>query len=180
MAELNLAQLRLERDPSVDWWFLLKRVTLDVTAGNPSAPLPADYIRLAEQSIPVLYSTEGEALGKLARAYQEDAVLADVDAPAYYVLEGNTFKIYPVPAEPYKIDIQYVAKEPELSESIQENQWTSFAYALMMCKAGIALSQGLQFKDALANFSADYASAYKEAFIETVARADLTFSQVRE
>lgn len=180
LAEINLAQLRLERDPAVDWWFLLKRVTLDVNAGDSSVTLPVDYLRLAEQSIPVLYTTDGEALGKLARAYQEDAVLADVDAPAYYVLEGNTFNIYPIPSVPFKVNIQYVAKDLELSNTVQENQWTSFAYTLLMCKAGIALSQGIQFKDALANFAADYSSAYKEAFTETVARSDLTFSQVRE
>lgn len=180
LAELNLAQLRLERDPSVDWWFLLKRVTLDVEEGVSSIILPADYIRLAEQSVPLLCSTEGAALGKLARAYHEDAVLADVAAPAYYVLEGDSLKVYPSPSMPYKLDIQYVAKEPALSDSVLENQWTSFAYALLMCKAGIALSQGIQFKEALANFSADFAAAYKEAFVETVARSDLTFSQVRE
>lgn len=180
LAEINLAQLRLERDPSTDWWFLLKRVSLPLAAGSSDVQLPADYIRIAEQSIPVLYQKDGTALGKLARAYQEDAVLADTDHPAYYVLENDTFKVYPIPTQDYDVNIQYVAKDVELSDTATTNLWMDFAYSLLMNKAGIALAQGIQHKDALANFSADFAAAYKEAFIESVARSDLTFSQVRE
>lgn len=180
LAEINLAQSRLERDPATDWWFLLKRVDIPVTEGNPSVPMPVDYIRLAEQSIPVLFQEDGTALGKLARAYQEDAVLADTDHPAYFVLENDTFKIYPVPKQDYVVNIQYVAKQVELTDLVPTNLWMEFAYSLLMNKAGIALAQGIQHKDALVNFSADFAAAYKEAFTESVARSDLTFSQSRE
>lgn len=180
MAELNLAQLRLERDPSVDWWFLLTRVSLPLTAGSNDLPLPADYLRLAEQSVPVLYQKDGAAVGKLVRAYQEDAVFYDTKTPTYYVLEGNTFKVYPTPEQDFDLNIQYVKKESELSESTPTNLWVEFAYTLLMNKAGIALAQGIQHKDALANFSADYIAAYREVFNESVARSDLTFSQARE
>lgn len=180
LAEINLAQLRLERDPAVDWWFLLTRTNLPLTAESNDLQLPTDYLRLAEQSVPVLYHKDGTALGKLARAYQEDAVFYDTTAPAYYVLENNTFKVYPTPSQDFDVNIQYVKKDVELSSSVTTNLWVDFAFTLLMNKAGIALAQGIQHKDALVNFSADFAVAYKEAFIESVARSDLTFSQVRE
>lgn len=180
LAEINLAQSRLERDPSVDWWFLLKRVSLPLAAGSSDLVLPADYLRLAEQSVPVLYQKDGTALGKLARAYQEDAIFYDTDHPAYYVLENDTFKVYPTPNQDFDVSIQYVQKDLELSDLLPTNLWMDFAYTLLMNKAGIALAQGIQNKDALGNFSADFAAAYKEAFIESVARSDLTFSQARE
>lgn len=142
--------------------------------------LPADYIRIAEQSIPLLTEETGAPLGKLARAYYEDAVLCPPDETAYYVLEGSNMWVYPAPAQARKLQIQYVAKDLELSSTVLDNQWTARAYQLLMCKAGIALAQALQAQDALANFSADYAASYSECFKESFARADLTFSQVRE
>lgn len=180
LAEINLAQSRLERDPNADWWFLLNRVMRPVTGGSAVVTLPDNYLRLAEQSIPVLFTEDGEALGKLARAYQEDAILSETDYPAYYVLEGNTMSIYPIPAENCSVQIQYVAKQPELGAAMLENAWTAYGYTLLMCKAGIALAQALQNKDALSNFVADYNAAYKETFNETIARSDVTFSQARE
>lgn len=180
LSEINLAQSRLERDPNADWWFLLKRVVIPITGGSPVVNLPSDYLRLAEQSIPVLFTEDGKALGKLARAYQEDAILSETDYPAYYVLEGNTMSIYPIPAENCSIQIQYVARQPELTALVLDNAWTAYGYSLLMCKAGIALAQALQHKDALSNFVADYNAAYKETFNETIARSDVTFSQVRE
>lgn len=164
----------------MDWWFLVNRATIDLPAGISQVSLPVDFIRIAEQSIPLLLDETGKPLGKLARAYYEDAVVCPPDETAYYVLEGDLMWVYPAPTMPRKLQIQYVKKDAELSATVLSNQWTARAYQLLMCKAGIALAQALQAKDALENFSADYAASYSECFKETVARSDLTFSQSRE
>lgn len=180
LAELNLAQSRLERDPACDWWFLIKWVTLDIASGQSVVTLPPDYIRIAEQTVPVLLNADGTPLGKLARAYYEDALFADASQPAVYVLGEGALAVYPKPEQEYKLRFAYVKADVPLSSSVLENQWTKFGYTLLMNKAGIALAQAIQHKDALGNFAADYAASYKETFNETVAHSDATFSQVRE
>lgn len=178
--ELALAQSRLQKDPTVDWWFLLKRVKLPLLAGNTNLALPADYERLADQTVPMLLDLSGAPLRPMARAYYEDGIMADTDAPTYYVPAGLTLSIYPAAIQDYQVDLQYVMADVFLSDTVLENQWTKYGYQLLMCKAGIAIAQALQAGDALSNFVADYNSAYKELFNESFARADINFSQVRD
>lgn len=148
--------------------------------------LPADFERLVDQTVPLFLNQDKSLATKLARAYPEDAQIAgsDFSSPTFYALVGRTVELYPAPMEDSWISLVYIAREPtfviEGASLVLENQWTKEAFALLMCKAGIALAQALQHKDALSNFVADYNAAYSEAFTETFARADILFSQVRD
>jgi hypothetical protein len=186
LREVQLAQSRLEKDPKVDWWFLQKQSNFTIGPSVPFPQLPADYERLVDQTV-LLLSVVGQSnYKKLARAYQEDA-LVDMGShsdPTYYSLIGKVVAVFPPATVDYTIGLTYIAREPLLSTAvdapISENQWTKEAFALLMCKAGIALAQALQNKDALGNFVADYNAAYSEAFTESFARSDINFSQVRD
>lgn len=186
LREVQLAQSRLEKDPKVDWWFLQKQSNFPIGPTIPAPQLPADYERLVDQTVPLLLNQDQIALSKLVRAYQEDALLdmGNVSAPTYYSLVGRYIAVLPPAVVDGFISLTYIAREPILTidgtSPVLENQWTKEAFALLMCKAGIAIAQAIQHKDALGNFVADYNSAYSEAFTESFARSDINFSQVRD
>lgn len=110
--------------------------------------------------------------------------MGNFSAPTFYSLIGRYIAVLPPALTDGYISLSYIAKEPILTTEgtspVLENQWTKEAFALLMCKAGIALAQAIQHKEALSNFVADYNSAYSEAFTESFARADINFSQVRD
>lgn len=186
LREVQLAQSRLEKDPKVDWWFLQKQSNFPIGPSIPAPQLPADYERLVDQTVPLLLDQTQLPLSKLVRAYQEDALLemGNFSAPTFYSLIGRYIAVLPPALTDGYISLSYIAKEPILTTEgtspVLENQWTKEAFALLMCKAGIALAQAIQHKEALSNFVADYNSAYSEAFTESFARADINFSQVRD
>lgn len=186
LREVQLAQSRLEKDPKVDWWFLQKQSNFTIGPTVPFPQLPADYERLVDQTVPLLSVVGQTNYKKLVRAYQEDALvdMGNCSDPTYYTLLGRAIAVFPPATIDYNLGLIYIAREPilttEAPNPVLENQWTREAFALLMCKAGIALAQALQNKDALSNFVADYNAAYSEAFTESFARSDINFSQVRD
>jgi hypothetical protein len=186
LREVQLAQSRLEKDPKVDWWFLQKKIDIEVGPTAQFPVMPSNYERLVDQTVPLFFNQEKTLASKMVRAYPEDALLneGDYSNPVFFALVGRTIELYPSPAVNGWLSVVYIAREPnfvlEGASPILENQWTKEAFTLLMCKAGIALAQALQAGDALSNFVADYNAAYSETFVESFARADINFSQVRD
>ena len=183
LLEINLAQSRLEKDPRVDWWFLLQTRSIPLVDG--AFLFPEDVERIADQSVPLLYIDGVDTPPiKLKRCYPEYGEFVETlfEDSMFYSVVGREFKVYPTPLEACTVKVQFVSKQSVLvldEPAVLSNGWTEHAYSLLMNKAGIPLAQAIQNEVALQNFSADFATAYTEASLETYARADFNFSQVR-
>ena len=173
----------MEKDPRVDWWFLLQQRSIPLEDG--AFLFPDDVERIADQTIPLLYIDGADTPPiKLKRCYPEDGEFLEspTDGMLFYSVVGRTFQVYPTPLEACTVKVQVINKQAVLTlddPSVLSNEWTDHAYSLLMNKAGIPLAQAIQNEVALQNFSADFATAYTESSLETYARADFNFSQVR-
>ena len=180
--EINFAQERLESDPTIPYWFLVKKSTISFTGGDAQVQFPPDFIREYDQVLPKL--VVGDQLIPLVRMDEDDAIDlfgGGKGQPQAYVIIDGEFTLYPTPLEDGQFIFRYVMKEPKLEVGVvEENAWTLNASQMLMNKAGIALAQALRDQDALATFTNDFSVAYSEMMTRVVAREEANFDRARQ
>lgn len=181
LREVQFAQQRLEDDPTLEYWFLVKLATLNVISGDRDVAVPLDFIREYDGIVPLL-NVNSKQLA-LPRADFEEAVLSFQDAvgqPQCYAMYDERFVLFPIPDKAYTIDYNYLAREEDLVLTTNEsNAWTKHAFQMLLNKAGIALAQSFRDKDALANFTADFQAAFSELLTRITQREEVNFHQSR-
>lgn len=184
LREIQLAQKRLEDDPTLEFWFLLQLGTLVVPAGEALVVLPQSFIRGFDGLAPAL--VVGEGYVDLIRMEGEDARYefgAAVGTPVAYTFIDNQLKLYPTPDNSYTIDFAFVQRAATLTDTegsaVLTNSFTENAFNLLMNKAGITLSQALRDKEALSNFTNDYNAAFGEMLTRITQREDANFHNQR-
>jgi len=181
--ELQFAQQRLEEDPTIQFWFLSETTELELKANEPFVDLPSDFLREYDTFEP--YYIEGGETTFLKRLMLDEALRLFADAvgpPQAYVLgDDDRLQIFPTPDQDRTITYKYVQEQPELTLEplVDTNVWTQNASQLLMNKAGIALTQGTQNKNALANFTNDFQTSWAELIARAVEREESNMDQQR-
>jgi hypothetical protein len=181
LREINYAQQRLEDDPTIDYWFLVRFGAFSLTAGDNIVTIPSDFVREYDGYPP--YLTLNERVVHLDKMDLPDAQIVYGDSTgvpeAYTVVDGEV-KVYPKPDQNYVLTFPYVGRETTLDGvSVLENGWTKNATQVLLNKAGIALAQAFRDQDALANFTADYQVAFSELMTRVVAREEANMARER-
>lgn len=142
-SELTLIQSRLEGGVQVGLndtgiflpWFLIKEsATLVQEAGSETAALPTDFLMEydEEQEYSVWYYASDATdpwigvsksdLSMLRRAWPGTGV-----APKAYAIVGRSLYIRPVPTVAQILRVLYYGSEPELTDVVTTNLWTTYA-----------------------------------------------------
>ena len=175
--EVKLAQQRLERDPTCDWWFLRQR--RNITFTDSVYTFEADIVRPVDDQDLLILATDG-SYTRAMRAMADDLLVAgNVKTTDYYALEGRTINLYPFRSGDQICNMVFIVADTQLSLVTDSNLWTENGFACLMTRAGIAMAQAIANKDALQNFVADYNEALVTLQNETIARYDNNYHQVR-
>lgn len=183
--EITLAQTRLEDSPILEPWFLVQTDPVAVTQGSHTVPLPLLFIRESEEE--QMQVEVGGIKFPIARASLDD-VRAEFQGatgrPQAYVLYGETLEVYPLPDKDYTIEYTYAKRGVSLVSTdptdppdplfvpTLSNVWTDNAYPLLMNKALIILAMAIGHKEALANATNDFNTAFAEMQTRSVQRED--------
>ncbi len=180
LREINFAQERLEKEPTLDYWFLVNFSTILLTQGDNNIPFPTGYLREYDDHLPSLIVSGGYV--PLLRLSLEDARAefgTASGAPRAYTIVDGLFKVFPTPDKEYQMDLPFIKAQPILTEVVVENEWTLEASQILMNKAGIALSQALRDQEALANFTNDFNVAFGEMASRVVQREEANMDRQR-
>lgn len=150
---LKAAQVTLERAPTKPWFLLSERAYINTVANEPRVKLPTTflleheengltYIPTGEDPVPLVKET----LDQLKVIYK-----ANEGAPEAYALDGNYFRLFPIPDAAYVIEMYFYQMDAVLDTNI-ENQWLKYAPLYLMGEAGMLLSSGLRDKAATDTF----------------------------
>ena len=160
VAEIQLAQARLEQEPFLPW-FLETIESVTFTAGADYS-LPSDCLRLTQVGVFVLsggvyYQLEGKDYDYLRRSQ----ALLTAARPEYFAIQGGTLHLFPLP------DINYSARVGMASKAIvlttnTTNGWLQYAADVLISLAG----------ERMAKFLRDWpiADKFKEERVEALGR----------
>lgn len=173
LREIRFAQKRLEEDPTIRYWFLLQFSSIVLTPGQNSIQFPDGFIREYDDVLPTI-SINGEdvELDRVDLDEAKEMFGTATGVPQVYVMVDNLLQVYPKPDAAYVVTFPYMKREPTLGDSVEENAWTVEAEQVLLNKAGIALAQGFRDKDALANFTNDFQTAFAELMTRVVQREE--------
>lgn len=179
--EINFAQERLEEDPTIAYWFLLRFSTLLLLADAKEVTLPPTFLREYDGIRPAIF--KDDEFQPLDRMTVEDARKefgTSTGQPLAYAFADSFIKLYPTPDVDYTLDFPFMSSLEKLVDpSVPTNEWTDNATQMLMNKAGIALAQALRDKDALANFTNDFNVAFAEMMSRVVEREESNFDHQR-
>ncbi len=177
LAEMQLAQSRLELQAFLPW-FLIKETTALVTAANQDTiALPSDFLRETEEDegkfwltdtsvTPTLYTElEKRTHGLLVAEFPDDIAAQ----PQKYAVVGSLIYLRPVPDAAYTTRLMYYGRAEALTSNI-ENAWLLNAPELLIARTGMQLSRYDADKGMYDMFKEDYALALIELHTADEAR----------
>lgn len=179
--EINFAQTRLEEDPTIPYWFLVNFNSIVLTVDVKDVPFPTLFLREYDGVLPsLLIEDEYIPLERLDLSEARARYGLTTGQPRAYVIVDNLFQVFPTPDKQYILDFPNIQSQEILADpTTLTNSWTKDAAQMLMNKAGIALSQALRDKDALANFTNDFNVAFAEMTTRVIAREDANMDHQR-
>lgn len=153
---MKLAQVTLENGP-IKPWFLrseLASITTDVSAQR--VRVPTDFIHEAEDAVLEYVPDDAEEeVVPLTKGFMDELNYTfratDAGAPQAYALDGEYFRMYPLPDAAYTIRMVYYQKDTVLNTDV-ENKWLKYVPLLLIGEAGQLYAPALGNKNALATF----------------------------
>lgn len=170
---LKFVQTELENGPTKPWFLLSEKTTITTTADEERVQLPTDFLMEHEENgltyVPADTDEDPVALNKddydVLKAYWGN----ETGEPEDYSLDGNYFRLFPIPDDTYTIHMFYYQRDDELDTNI-ENEWLKWCPKLMMGAAGKVIAGALRDKNAMAIFSGWEAEGKNELFRSNEAR----------
>jgi len=151
------AQARLEQEPELPWFLRSPLTTLSTVSGQETVPLPADFLREAEDEALYLYdATTDNPYRELEKNDVDNlrALWPGSGEPRAYALDVSDFRIFPTPDAVYTLKFIYMAADSIPSSGV-ENKWLKYIPGLLIAEAGRDIAAAVRDKDALAIFSQD-------------------------
>lgn len=144
---MKTAQVLLESNPIKPWFLLSEKTTRITTVDEPRLSLPDDFLMEHEENglmyVPDDTDEDLVLLRKELKDVLDKNYGRDSGAPEAYTLDGNYFRIYPVPDDVYTLEMFYYQQDDVLDSNI-ENGWLKYAPYLLMGEAGQLIAQGLR------------------------------------
>jgi len=180
--ELKAAQSRLEGMAVLPWFLVSERATTETIAGDERVQVPDDMIREVDEAA-LYYRAANGAEYPLRKMDREDLAgryAAEGDVPRAYALQGEYFRLRPVPSKQITLVMSYYKKDEVLDDDI-ENGWLRHYPDLLMAEAGIILAAGYtKNKEALQLFTSMRSSELDRLMRNEQARKDANYEYMRE
>lgn len=173
IAEMKLAQTRLERGGFLPWFL---RAKYDATIDSTPVTFPAGFLREIEDIALLSYTDDDGVLHELDKDFYSTLVAStangDIDEtgpPGYYAINDATFiHIFPTPDKSYSGQWHFYQGASALETDI-ENAWLRYAPEVLICETGLRIAKFLRDEVAVALFKDDLASATDDMVRDTVA-----------
>lgn len=156
--QLAHAQINLEQGPTLPWFLLSEVNSTLTTTGGRRIIKPTDFIREYEEGALWYAPDDRDEIG-LEKA-DNDFLMSYYGTtaegePAAYSLDGNYFKIYPLPDDQYVIKLLYYKHDAPISGLSEDDTclWLTYAPDCIIGRAGRIIATGLRDKDAKQEFS---------------------------
>lgn len=175
-SELVLAQVKLEKAPTLPWFLLTESTLLSTVKDVRTLATPAGFLREFEEISLRLTSSNGEEHQLVKQEYENlagDSFLASSGRPTHYDLVGGFWQFFPKPNAVYSLRSFYYAAATTLEGGEDpENSWLEHAPDVMIGMAGMALALYLRDPEGVKLFAGDYALALQRMHNETTARRE--------
>ena len=168
---LKQSQVTLEKGAVKPWFLLSERTYITTTATESRIPLPSDFIMESDDD-GLTYLPAGQKPIKLnkdiftqLREYYGNAT----GAPESFALDGEYFRIFPIPDAAYTIEMYYYKHDTVLDTNI-ENKWLKHIPFYLIGEAGMLLAGGLRDEKAAQTFDRMRKEAQQQLYRENEAR----------
>jgi len=175
-SELVLAQVQLEKAPTLPWFLITEDTSMSTAADTRTLVTPAGFLREFEE-IPLRLTDDGGTERELVK--QEYANLAgdsymdDTGRPTHYDLVGGYWQFFPLPDAIYSLrSFHYAAATTLDGADDLENSWLEHAPDVMIGMAGVSLAMYLRDPEGMKIFAAGYTQAMQRMYNETTARRE--------
>jgi len=175
---LQQSQAKLEKMATKPWFLLSEKATVTLVVNEPRLAHPSDYLGEHEENgLTYLPADDGDpvALRKddldVLKAYYK----LQEGPPECYAVDGNYFRLFPIPDDEYEVEMYYYQQDTVLSTNI-ENNWLKHFPFLLMGEAGTLIAGGLRDTAAMAIFNSWRKEGMIELFRENEARKHVNTS----
>lgn len=159
----TVQQFVLEESGIIRPWFLLTENLTTVTEiGEPRVVIPTGFLDEYEDGALWILNPDSNEYERLTRGTFEELRLSDTlvqyrdddgrGMPRAYSLDGNYFRLDPVPAAVYTLQILVYVKDDLPANGSDTNQWLTYAAELLTSEAGLVIAQGYLQDEAAAAF----------------------------
>lgn len=172
IAEMQLAQVRLEHKPELPWFLLKASSALATTATSREVTLPTDFLREDEDGTIWLTTTAGTLVKLVKDDYDKllDSTWLDEEGqPSHFALKGGKWYMFPEPQLVYALSTFYYGKATVLSTDI-ENSWLANAPELLIAETGLRVARFLRDPEYVSLFQSDITEATRDLITENEAR----------
>jgi len=161
---LKETQRDLEIGKSLPKFLITEDATFTGLAGVATANLPADYIRLAEEHVPVWTSSDNQSTRELkidAYGYLRQVWFGStLSTPQAMAIRKSSIVLFPTPGDAWTVTYSYYAHAAILVAPSDENVWLANVPDLLINGAGMRFAADRQDKENAAKFSTLYAANY--------------------
>ncbi len=175
-SELVLAQVKLEKAPTLPWFLLTEDTSLTTVAATRTLATPAGFLREFEEIPLRLTDADGEEHQLVKQEYEnlaEDSFLASTGCPTHYDLVGGFWQFFPKPDAAYSLRSFHYAADTTLEGGEDpENSWLEHAPDVMIGMTGVALAMYLRDPEGVKLFAGEFALAMQRMHNETTARRE--------
>jgi hypothetical protein len=182
LAELKLAQTRLETDPVLPWSLLTELAAITLTAGESRIIVPADMIREYDGGSLEVLDAEGKEHPIKKGIWENiryDSRYATNALPKKYATVGGYFRLRPIPNAAYVLKMIYWKEDAVITVGA-ENNWLKYHPDLVIAEAGQVIATGLKNEAAVKMFVNTAAAERTRLLIANEAREHANMEYVGE
>lgn len=180
LLEMNLAQDTVLEGGAILPWFLISEETTAFTVVNERRlAVPDDFIRQIDEEKPMYWRTSDGVDKQMTKRSYEEAMAwhgsTATGAPQDYAMRGDYFMLFPKPDAAYTLVLPgYYAKQPDITDTTDENKWLKWVPDLVLGYAGIQVAEKhVQLEmDKVAGFKQDVQVGYDRLQRLEVAREE--------
>ncbi len=172
LAEMALAQIRLEGGDHLPWFLSYFDTSLVTVAGTKTVALPTGFIRIVDEGGLWLVDSDGKDKYLTKDDYDAlrvDDALDETGEPKYYAISGSNVYLFPTPDGAYPLKAHYYKKDAAPAADV-ENLWLAHAADLLIAETGIPIARFLRDAEAVQLFIHDRQEARARVIASGIAR----------
>lgn len=144
IAYMQLAQHQLEQLPTKPWFLRSEDAHIYTEPDEGRIPVPNDFLQEVEEDALWYIEDITDTEAVPTPLYKDDVdqlrvKLPGTGIPEAYALDGNYFRLFPVPDDAYYIRMIYYKKGATLATNV-ENVWLKYAPKLLMGATGLDIA----------------------------------------
>lgn len=181
------AQNELEELMEKPWFLESEEATIECTPSEERVPVPSNFLSLIPEQD--LYVVDNNSVrwpltplttAQLRRTDQlilSNRVITGV--PQFYALQGEYFRLYPVPQSNYQLKLIYYKRLVKMTADEDENDWAKHTPNSLIGKAGMIITAANGDAERYMEFEKTYTNAYAALMVASEAREHAGMQYVR-